>query len=151
MTVVGHTDVRHVRRRDWSKKDYPEVFDPIAPSDRQDHAFINYVERLLEQYAAMVLVPPIGAVKHMHAVWEEHCPTLPMVAAYRVDAAMSVDMAGFSVGYELAGRGYRVLTLGDYGYLQQGPTVFDEYGSTKKWRRAYEQALEELLGVRSRH
>lgn len=150
MIVVGHVDVRLVRRKDWSKPGYPEVFWPVEPEDRHDHAIIGYVERLLEQYAAAVYVPPMGEVRNLPHTWAEHYLTLPMVAAYRSDAAMTVNMAGFSSGYELSSRGYGVITLGDCGYFQHGPTVYEEEGSTKKWRRAHAETLEELLGVRPR-
>jgi hypothetical protein len=146
LVVVGHcSDVRHVQRRDWSKLRYPEVERTYAADKRWDHSMITYMERLLHDYAAMVMVPPLGAV--VDNPWSEHTPTLPMVAGYRVAAAMSVDMAGSSPGYELSCLGYRTLTLHDYGFHMVGKPVFDEYGTTKKWKKAYDHAIEELLGV----
>ena len=148
MIVVGHVDIRFVMRRDW--KIHKNLCIPCEPDDRHDHHLVTYTERLLSQYAAMVLVPPMGAVKQLPYPWTEHTPTLPMVAAYRVEAAMSVNLADFSTGFELSSKGYRVLTLGDFAYMQHGPTVYDEFGTTKKWKRAYERTIEELLGVCSR-
>lgn len=153
MVVVGHCDVRHVTRRDWSKPAYPAVECVMAADDRQDHHLVSYTERLLGQYAAMVMVPPYGAIAQITLPWEEHCPVIPMVTAYRVEAALAVGVDTPDVGYKLSGQGYRTITLADFCYAQHGPTVLDEFGTKLKWRKAYDYALEELIGVdlRTRH
>lgn len=135
LLVVGHC------RLTWT----PRQGQPQPAGDTHQHGLCLYLRRLLREQAGAVLVPPLGAAKQVPPGWGLHMPVPPMVAAYSVAAVMRHDPTEPSLGYNLCKDGFRVLTLADYAYEQNGPTVLDEYGSTTKWKRAYDQAIEAFL------
>lgn len=144
---VGHCSPVKVLRRDWAKHGYPPYRPPINldPTPNNDHGILGYVNRLLEQHAGAVLLPPLGAVAQVRDSWDVVVPCTPMVVGYNVKAALRASPETPSLEYNLIKDGYRVITLGDCAYVQFGPTVMDTYGTASKWKDAYEKALQPFL------
>jgi hypothetical protein len=109
-----------------------------------EHGLLLYVCRLFNRFAH-VYVPPVSALAGIPLSGVDCTPTIPMVAAYRVDALVHVDLSK-SFGQDLCAKGYDSYTLGDYFYQDiAGKPQLDEYGSTSTWRKKYAQALATLV------
>lgn len=137
LVVVGHT--RLAMRKPYNSDE------PVLASAFDCHGVLGYLERLLDEVAVAVQLPPIGAALRMHSGWYEQHPVPPMMAAYKLGPCMTQPYQEASLGYNLVKKGYRVITLTDCGYEQLGPTVLDEYGTPAKWKRAYDAFIKEFL------
>ena len=143
LIVVGHCVPQQVGSGSGERS--LATLTAYTPSNHTDHGLLVYLRRLLGQYAGAVQVPPVGVLPQLPRGWAEQVPVIPMVSAYSVAAVKSIDASGPTLGYNLVSTGYRVLTLGDYGFTQHGPVVLDEWGTAKKWKQSYEQCLKSFL------
>lgn len=146
LVVVGHARPTQVLRTAPRDRRSLATTQPIVPSHLTDHALLTYLDRLLRQYAGAVLVPPYGATRHLPGGWAEQIPSVAMVAGYSIPAAMTCDYEDRALEYSMVVKGYRVLTLSDYGFDQFGDTVLDTTGTATSWKKAYENALRPFLG-----
>lgn len=141
LVVAGHCTLAPVRL----VKRSPVRLAVHAPTQRTDNALMLYMARLLEQHAGAVVVPPVAAVGNLPAGWAEQVPVTPLAVAYRLEAALTGDYTGPRLEYSMVSRGYRIITLSDYGARGRDDACpLDTYGTTTQWNRAYEQALEAL-------
>lgn len=143
LICAGHAVPTQVQR-DPSKKGMNGIGVRTA-SPHTDHALLLYCIRLLKEYTGQVNVPPLQALPQLHRGWTERVPTPPMVSAYSLSAIQAVEHRDSSLGYNLVRNGFQVLTLGDFGYVLNGGTPLDEYGSTSKWMSAYERFQHEFF------
>lgn len=108
------------------------------------HGLLLYLCRLFNRFAH-VYVPPVSALAGIPLCGVDCTPTIPMVAAYRVDSLINVDTSK-SFGQDLCAQGYDSYTLGDYFYQDiAGKPQLEEYGSTSTWRKKYAQAITAMV------
>lgn len=143
MVVGGHCSITRVFRQDPTGRTADRGAWPSGVSAHEDNHLLNYLERILREVAAGVLVPPQAAIRNIPWEGSYHLPVPPMVAAYNLSAIQSVRFTDASLGHWLCQSGFRLWTLGDFAYT--GAPTLDEYGTAARWRNAYENALKEFL------
>lgn len=141
MVVVGHC-IPTVAGRDGANLREVSAF---KPNERSDHSVILYMRRLLEQHHGAVLLHRLEALRGFPWSGLDLVPTVPLVACYRIAAAMSCDYTGPRLEYSMVTKGFRTYTPGDFGYWCHGRSdVLDTFGTPGHWKRAYEKALAAL-------
>lgn len=143
--VVGTVKLFH--RAYWSGKG--ECTHPVRADEYTQHGLWLYLDRLLQRYGH-VYVPPLSSCwawqVRAKKQWNYWCsPTIPMVAAYQVDAVAELHDRTIPWGDQLCAAGYDSFTIDDYFFHNLGDTVYDERGSATTWRIAYERAINRFI------